>query len=130
MAKIFNLIILTPQGKAYESNVYSVSVKTTLGTLTLLADHAKIISSIKTNNITINTDKLQECVYGIGSGVLKFEKNKLIILTDWCKLSNANTDPKQLRNKDITDIYKTNKEDDSYDIYLADMQDDIKDIIK
>jgi F0F1-type ATP synthase epsilon subunit len=82
MEKEFNLIILTPEGKQYDNNVFSVNVKTQSGYITILAHHTNIISTLQICNISIIGIHLQKEIYGVGDGIVKFHDNKLIILTD------------------------------------------------
>jgi F0F1-type ATP synthase epsilon subunit len=82
MEKEFNLVILTPEGKQYDNNVYSVNVRTRSGYLTVLAHHSNIISTLRICNISIIGGRLQKEIYGVGTGIIKFKDNKLVILTD------------------------------------------------
>jgi F0F1-type ATP synthase epsilon subunit len=82
MEREFNLVILTPEGKQYDNNVYSVNIRTRSGYITVLAHHSNIISTLRICNISIIGSHLQKEIYGVGTGIIKFKDNKLVILTD------------------------------------------------
>jgi F0F1-type ATP synthase epsilon subunit len=82
MEKEFNLVILTPEGKQFDENVFSVNVRTRTGYVTILAHHADLISTLRICNISIIGIHLQHEIYAVGTGIIKFQNNKLVILTD------------------------------------------------
>lgn len=55
MAKLFNLIILTPERQAFDGDVESLTVNTTDGQFTFLADHVPIIMPLIVGTMIINT---------------------------------------------------------------------------
>jgi ATP synthase F1 epsilon subunit len=126
MEKEFNLVILTPQGKQHDSNVYSVNVKTRNGYITVLAQHANIISTLRICNVSIIGVHLQKEIYGVGSGIIKFKDNKLVILTDWCKKNDTNSDPVELRKNQINQEIKENYEELNYDNLSIQIEEEIK----
>ena len=53
MAKLFNLKILTPEREFFDSDVEAVTVQATDGSVTVLADHAPLMTPVSVGTIMI-----------------------------------------------------------------------------
>ncbi len=76
-----NLQIITPEKIAYEGEVEQVTLPTTDGEITILANHIPLISTVKHGELTIKNEgeKIQMAVY---NGFIEVKKNSIIIMTD------------------------------------------------
>jgi len=81
MQNVYNLIILLPQRKFLEKEVYEVKVKDEDGILSILPNHEPMLNLIKPSRITIVDQQTKETHYEIESGIISFSKNQLNIIT-------------------------------------------------
>ncbi len=73
------LEILTPDKKLYSGEATSVTVPGTLGSFTVLNDHAPIISTLDRGEILVNSGAQR---FTVKSGVIEVLKNKVTILAE------------------------------------------------
>ncbi len=73
------LEILTPDKKLYIGEANSVTVPGSVGSFTVLNDHAPIISTLQKGEIMVNSGSMR---FAIKSGVIEVLKNKVIILAE------------------------------------------------
>ncbi|MDR1850988.1 MAG: hypothetical protein LBQ45_02600 [Mycoplasmataceae bacterium] len=122
MDKQFALEILTPKGVQINTNVFNVTVKTSSGFITLLANHEPFISSIRISNININIGENKDSIYAIGTGALKFYKNKLTIVTDFLQKNDSEANAIELRKAEINKELKNSNDEistlDKMEVYL------------
>lgn len=80
-AKLFSLLILTPDKTVFNSKVSSLIVPSELGYMGVLADHAPLIANITKGRITFSkeTGEITELNSG-GEGFLEILKNKVTLL--------------------------------------------------
>lgn len=73
------LEILTPDKKLYSGEASSVTVPGSVGSFTVLNDHAPIVSTLEKGEIMVNSGAMK---FEIKSGVIEVLKNKVIILAE------------------------------------------------
>ena len=56
MSKLFNLLILTPEREFFDGDVEAVTVETTDGKITILADHTPFIVPVLVGDIKVKKD--------------------------------------------------------------------------
>lgn len=81
--KTFHLKIVTPEGVAYEDDVYQITVQTTSGEITILPEHIHLISIVKAGEMRIK-DAEGMHPYALTGGILEVRKKgySVIILAD------------------------------------------------
>lgn len=82
MAKNFKLIIITPEKIAYETEVTSIIAPGDLGYLGVLADHAPLITSLKTGKLEITETSGSKTTMTLSGGFMEVLKNNVTILAD------------------------------------------------
>jgi F-type H+-transporting ATPase subunit epsilon len=76
-----HLDVLTPEKKYFSGEVTSVTVPGTIGSFSMLKDHAPIISSLKKGKISfVHNGKTTS--FSIFDGVVEMNNNKVTILVD------------------------------------------------
>lgn len=80
MSKPYRLLILTPEKKILEEDVYSAVIPGAGGYLEILADHAPIIAALKQGNLTVTATDNRKLRYTISGGVCEMIKNQAVIL--------------------------------------------------
>lgn len=82
MEKNFKVVIYTPYGKYLESEADYLSVKSTMGVLGILPNHAPLITTLEISRLTIKNNSV-ELKYAISGGVLNIKKEHTVtILTN------------------------------------------------
>ena len=76
-----NLQIITPEKIAYEGEIDQVTLPTTDGEITILADHIPLISTMKHGELTIKNGD-EEVLMAVCNGFIEVKKNHIIIMTD------------------------------------------------
>ena len=76
-----NLQIITPEKIAYEGEIDQVTLPTTDGEITILADHIPLISTMKHGELTIKNGG-EEILMAVCNGFIEVKKNHIIIMTD------------------------------------------------
>lgn len=82
MAKSFHLTIVTPEKTVYDAEVTSIIAPGDLGYLGVLADHAPLITSLKTGNLEITDQGGVKSAMTISGGFMEVQKNIVTILAD------------------------------------------------
>lgn len=78
--KLLNLTISRVDLPVFDGEVVSVTVPGTAGEMTILADHAPIISPLRSGVIIIKRENNEEESVSIDSGVLEVSGNRATIL--------------------------------------------------
>jgi F-type H+-transporting ATPase subunit epsilon len=74
--------IITPEGILYESSCSSISVETSEGEITILANHIPLISPVKHGEVRIIKDG-ETLPFAISGGVVEVEaENKILLLVE------------------------------------------------
>ncbi len=76
------LEILTPGKTIFSGKVNILRVPGTKGPFTILRNHAPIISSLDSGEISLVTDKGVDKFFFITSGVVEVKKNKITLLAE------------------------------------------------
>ncbi len=83
MAKSFKLMIITPEKIVYDSSeVTSIVAPGDLGYLGVLADHAPLITSLKSGNLEITDVHGSKNTMVLSGGFMEVLKNTVTILAD------------------------------------------------
>ena len=80
--KKINFQIVTPEKITYRDDVDSITLPTQMGEITILPNHAPLISSLKSGEAIIKKDG-EEFSIAISGGFLQVQpKNKVVVLAD------------------------------------------------
>lgn len=82
MAKSFRLLIITPEKTVFDSEVTSVMAPGDLGYLGVLADHAPLITSLKSGNIEMTGKDGVKSKIVISGGFMEILRNTATILAE------------------------------------------------
>ncbi len=84
MAKTFKLEIITPEKVVYSDSVQSISADGTEGSFGVLADHAPLITELKTSILTVNDANNKTIRLALDRGFLEVMANNVVVLSDAC----------------------------------------------
>ena len=84
MAKTFKLEVVTPERVVYNDTVQSISADGTEGAFGVLADHAPLITELRTSILTVNDANNKTVRFALDGGFLEVIANNVIVLTDAC----------------------------------------------
>ena len=76
--------ILTPEKKIFEGEVETLSVPTRSGHITVLSNHAPLVTAVDSGIITVQTKEGKKSFEG-EKGVLQTMKNKTTLLLRKCR---------------------------------------------
>lgn len=83
MNTLFTVKVVTPEKVIYEHLVYSVTLPTDSGEITLLPNHQSVITTVTTGEMKILDDKNHQEIFFVDTGVAHFDDtNTLVILID------------------------------------------------
>jgi F-type H+-transporting ATPase subunit epsilon len=82
LAATFNFRVLTPNRRAIDDTVISIVAPGEDGYLGVLANHAPLITTLRSGDLKVRYEGDREVHYSIGPGILKVEKNVAILLTE------------------------------------------------
>jgi len=80
MSDKFNLEIITPDQRLFNSEVEQVIIPAFEGIMTILKDHISLITFLRPGFIEVESDNKEEKFY-IEDGTVEFFNNKLLILS-------------------------------------------------
>ncbi|MFZ4544284.1 MAG: ATP synthase F1 subunit epsilon [Saprospiraceae bacterium] len=75
-----NISILTPDAEIFQGIVTSVKVPGTLGSFQVLKNHAPIVSSLSTGEVSIVKEGGEKMVFGIKGGFIEVLNNNISLL--------------------------------------------------
>lgn len=82
MSKKIHFQIVTPEKVVYKDDVDSITLPTQIGEITVLPNHAPLISSLKSGEAIIKKDG-EEFSIAVSGGFLQIQpKNKVVVLAD------------------------------------------------
>ncbi|PIR38349.1 MAG: ATP synthase F1 subunit epsilon [Candidatus Zambryskibacteria bacterium CG10_big_fil_rev_8_21_14_0_10_42_12] len=81
-----NTKIITPTGVVFSGDTESINIMTSAGEITILPNHAPLISKIDGGHAKLRTEDGEQ-IYAIGEGVLEIRQNSEVIIL----VSNAET---------------------------------------
>jgi len=109
--------IVTPEGVIYDDNILKVTVPTNAGEITILPDHAPIVSVLKAGELTITKeDSAEKVELAVSTGILEIRPSgEIYILADTAEraehidLERAETARKRAeellkKHKDVEDV--------------------------
>ncbi|KGM96250.1 ATP synthase F0F1 subunit epsilon [Clostridium novyi A str. 4552] len=82
MAKTFKLKIVTPEKIFFEGGAEKVNLETTEGRTEILSNHSAFIAMLIPTDSKLITDKGEEKKFFSSSGILKVDKEEVIMLCD------------------------------------------------
>ena len=78
----FKLTILTPEGKAFDGDVASVTVPGVAGHFGVLTGHAPMVSALKAGLVKVSTESSECSHWVISGGVMEVGPAEAVILAD------------------------------------------------
>ena len=82
------LEILTPDKTVFSGNINSVTVPGTKGLFTILKNHAPIISTLESGELSFLTNTGQDFLYEISRGMIEAKRNKIMVLVEKIRIIN------------------------------------------
>ena len=79
---MISLKVVTPKGKYHECDAKSIHCKSVEGEMTILPNHIPLFASLVPCKLTVENDKGEKEEYAISGGLLQFNQNKSLLLTD------------------------------------------------
>ncbi|MEM6633507.1 MAG: ATP synthase F1 subunit epsilon [Bacteroidota bacterium] len=79
---VFQLEIVTPEGKAFEGTVEKATVPGIEGSFQVLFNHAPIISTLGKGVVKVETEAGKSLSYAIEDGVAEVLNNKMVVLVE------------------------------------------------
>jgi F0F1-type ATP synthase epsilon subunit len=77
---VFSLHIVSPTEEVFEGNVYSLSIMTTTGRITVLPNHAPLVSVVGKGEIIIKNQEGDEFKFNSEHGVLDIRPSKTVVM--------------------------------------------------
>ncbi|MDH4038205.1 MAG: ATP synthase F1 subunit epsilon [Candidatus Krumholzibacteria bacterium] len=78
----FSFKVLTPNRKAFDGDVVSIVAPGGAGYLGVLANHAPLITTVQTGELTVKLPDNRVSHYTVGRGLLKVANNQVVLLTE------------------------------------------------
>lgn len=100
MAKTFTFEIITPERVVYSKAVQSISADGTEGSFGIFADHAPLISELKTGILTVHDANGKKVLFALDRGFLEVMANNVVVLTDACVMEGEVNGEKVRAEKD------------------------------
>ena len=79
----FEIEIISQNGIEFNGDVDSVTLPGKDGYITILKNHASLVTTLKSGNLIARSSKEKEKTIEITSGFSEIKNNKLIVLIDW-----------------------------------------------
>jgi len=80
--KVFDIEIISPEGRIYRDIVSEVTLPTTSGEITILANHAPLLAKLSGGEVIITKEGEKHSVT-ISGGFLEISENKVNVLADY-----------------------------------------------
>ena len=77
-----HLEILTPDKTVFSGNINSVTVPGTKGPFTILKNHAPIISTLESGELSLLTTNGVDMLYEISEGMIEVNQNRIMVLAE------------------------------------------------
>lgn len=77
---VFSLHIVSPDKEIFEGNVYSLSIMTTSGRITVLPNHTPLVSVIGKGEMIAKTKEGEEFKFESQHGVLDVRPSKTVVM--------------------------------------------------
>ena len=102
MTKLFKLDILSPDGSVFSGDISQVTLPTESGILTILADHADIITKLSSGQVEIEQEGERKFVAIMG-GFLEVSNNMASIIADFAVRSEELDEQKIQKAKEYAE---------------------------
>jgi len=79
----FEIEIISQNGIEFNGDVDSVTLPGKDGYITILKNHASLVTTLKSGNLIARSSKEKEKIIEITGGFSEIKNNKLIVLIDW-----------------------------------------------
>lgn len=79
---MIELKIVTPHGCYLKENVQSIHAASVEGEFTLLPNHMPVVMAMVPCKLVLHDEKGEEQIYAISGGLLQFDANKAMLLSD------------------------------------------------
>ena len=109
MTKLFKLDILSPDGSVFSGDISQVTLPTESGILTILADHADIITKLSSGQVEIEQEGERKFVAIMG-GFLEVSNNMASIIADFAVRSEELDEQKIQKAKEYAEEQLKRKE--------------------
>lgn len=77
---LLSLHIVSPTEEIFEGNVYSLSIMTTSGRITVLPNHTPLVSVVGSGEMIVKTKEGEEFKFHSSSGVIDIRPSKTVVL--------------------------------------------------
>ncbi len=77
-----HLEILTPDKTVFSGNINSVTVPGTKGPFTILKNHASVISTLESGELSLLTTNGIDMLYEISEGMIEVNQNRIMVLAE------------------------------------------------
>lgn len=102
MTKLFKLDILSPDGSVFSGEVSQMTLPTETGVLTILADHADIITKLSSGQVEIEQEGERKFIAIMG-GFLEISNNVASIIADFAVRSEELDEQKIQKAKEYAE---------------------------
>lgn len=102
MTKLFKLDILSPEGSVFSGEVSQMTLPTETGVLTILADHADIITKLSSGQVEIEHEGERRFIAIMG-GFLEVSNNVASIIADFAVRSDELDEQKIQKAKEYAE---------------------------
>ena len=79
----FEIEIISKEGLEFNGDVDSVTLPGKDGYITILKNHASLVTTLKSGKLITRSSKEKEKIIEITGGFSEIKNNKLIVLIDW-----------------------------------------------
>ena len=118
MDKDFKVVIYTPFGKYLSINADYLSVKSAVGVIGILPNHAPLISTLEISKLVIKSNG-KEYIYALGGGVIHIKKDHSVTLLVNSIEAKKDIDvPRAIASRDRA-LKRIEKKDDEVDVSRA-----------
>jgi len=77
---VFSLHIVYPNEEVFEGNVYSLSIMTATGRITVLPNHSPLVSVVGKGEIIVKTKEGEEFKFESQHGILDVRPSKTVVM--------------------------------------------------
>ncbi|OQA52011.1 MAG: ATP synthase epsilon chain [candidate division WS2 bacterium ADurb.Bin280] len=100
MAKTFDLILSSPEDIIFDQKVVSVSFETANGEITILSDHAPLVTIVEAGIMTIKDENGKEEILALGGGFAKILNNKVKIFSQTAEFADSIDEKRAIEAKE------------------------------
>ena len=90
MAKIFKVMIVTPDQTAYEGDAISATIPGQAGYIGIWANHAPLVAAVTPGVVKLKTDNAgNEQYFAVGTGFVEVSDNVVNLMTETCEAAGS-----------------------------------------